>query len=87
MRPEVVKAVIALLLAKNGLGGTGTWKRAAERIGVSRSHVCDVAICRERSARVQAGLARLCRRRPSELFGKYVHPELARDDAAEPKGA
>ena len=72
-KPESVKYLVGLLLAEKGIR---RFDEAAARIGYSKSALSDTLSGVRRTAAIQRGIAELCGRSPSDLFGPLTHPDL-----------
>ncbi|MBE3039690.1 MAG: hypothetical protein IMZ62_12880 [Chloroflexi bacterium] len=49
---------------------------AAAVLGISQQYLSDIVTCKERPARHQRALAKLCGCSPVDLFGPFTNPEL-----------
>jgi len=78
MTPKTVKYVIGLALANAGIH---RFEEAARRLRISRSYFSLILSCERRPARYQKALARLCAKRPEDLFGQFTNPDLKEDVA------
>jgi H2-forming N5,N10-methylenetetrahydromethanopterin dehydrogenase-like enzyme len=68
-----VKFLVGLKLAQRGFRETAL---VCAVLRCSPEHYYNVLACRERSARLQAGIARLCACPPVEIFGQFTHRSL-----------
>jgi DNA-binding transcriptional regulator YdaS (Cro superfamily) len=74
---RTVKWEIRLALAREGIGG---FSQAARRLGISKSYLSHICSGRQRPARIQRAVARLCRRNVADLFGEFTSRHLSESE-------
>jgi len=73
MNRESVKFIVGLALAQKGIH---RFDDVAKRLGISKVYFSLILSCDRTPARYQKAIAEICGRRPVEIFGPFVNPDL-----------
>lgn len=73
MKAEAVKYLVGLKLCEVGIKN---YLDLADRLGITPQYLSLILATRERPAKHQRAIARICRCTAQELFGEFTSPEL-----------